>query len=286
MRRSIRDGWPTTRFGVDPGDGRTLASYGAFLVRRGYSLGDLIESLGGPPAIVVGAFLPFAAAKKFVRALGLANNRAWHAWACSPARPSGIPSHPEVTYKESGWRGTADWLGTGRRVPVTRPLSFKKARTFARALGLHSWDEWRKWSASGKRPDNIPGGPSYTYAGKGWVGWGDWLGTGNVRKKKFLSFRAARAHVRSVGLAMRGWRVWSKTARPRDIPSVPERSYKNSGWVSYPDWLGPLWRRRVPFRVCRAVRKDFRTGLSRKSIATKHRIDVTLVTIICRGHVA
>ena len=26
--------------------------------------------------------------------------------------------------------------------------------------------------------------------------------------------------------------------RPSDMPSVPSRTYKDKGWISWPDWLG------------------------------------------------
>jgi len=43
-------------------------------------------------------------------------------------------------------------------------------------LGLKSRKEWRDYSKSGKKPDDIPANPDNTYKNKGWNGWGDWLG--------------------------------------------------------------------------------------------------------------
>jgi hypothetical protein len=49
QKKGIRDGWPTVTFGVDPGgEGRTVASYDAFLRKHGSSLPELIATLGGP----------------------------------------------------------------------------------------------------------------------------------------------------------------------------------------------------------------------------------------------
>jgi hypothetical protein len=41
---------------------------------------------------------------------------------------------------------------------------------------LKSQAEWRKYCKSGKRPEDIPANPARTYAGSGWIGYGDWLG--------------------------------------------------------------------------------------------------------------
>jgi len=37
----------------------------------------------------------------------------------------------------------------------------------------------------------------------------------------------------------RGWYAWSKSGqRPSDIPTNPDRAYRDDGWVSWPGWLG------------------------------------------------
>ena len=59
-------------------------------------------------------------------------------------------------------------------------LPFEEARNFVRKLGLESRTKWGGYCKSGKRPDNIPGDPAQMYKGKGWVSWGDWLGTGFI----------------------------------------------------------------------------------------------------------
>ena len=62
---------------------------------------------------------------------------------------------------------------------------------------------------------------------------------------------AARIFVRS--LRLRGiaeWRQYckgelrEKGTKPEDIPSTPERTYKDQGWASYGDWLGTGRRKR------------------------------------------
>jgi hypothetical protein len=119
-------------------------------------------------------------------------------------------------------------------------LPFAVARAYAQKLKLKNRTEWRKWSKSGQRPSNIPSLPSRTYRDAGWISWPDWLGNGKERVVAWRSFTEARAVARGLGLkGARGWWEWSKSKqRPSDIPSDPAKTYRDDGWISWPDWLG------------------------------------------------
>jgi hypothetical protein len=107
---------------------------------------------------------------------------------------------------------------------------------------LKSFAEWRDYCASGKKPADIPANASRVYAKAGWVGWGNWLGTGRVpnRGRKFRHFVNARAFVRKLGLKSGNeWRDYcSSGERLPDIPSNPDAVYRRDGWLSWADWLG------------------------------------------------
>ena len=83
------------------------------------------------------------------------------------------------------------------------------------------------------------------YKGK-WVSWGDWLGTGNVKRtkgvhvKQFRSFADARAFARSLHLSgQRAWERWCREGeRPEDMPSLPSSVYAGQGWAGWVDFLG------------------------------------------------
>jgi len=117
--------------------------------------------------------------------------------------------------------------------------SFEEARALTQSLGLKSKKAWAAWAHSGARPADIPATPPYVYRGKGWVSWGDWLGTRN-RRGGWRSFKEARALTRSLGLkSVADWNDWAKSeARPVDIPCFPQSFYRDQGWVSWDDWLG------------------------------------------------
>src|SRR5208337_3316708 len=126
------------------------------------------------------SFLPFKEAREFVRGLGLKSRPAWEAYCRSGNRPDNIPADPKGVYADE-FAGWGDWLGTGNVAPQNRTfLPFAEVREFVRGLGLKSQAEWRAYSRSGNRPDNIPAKPQTVYASE-FSGWADWLGYLGVR---------------------------------------------------------------------------------------------------------
>jgi len=65
-------------------------------------------------------FRPFNEARQFAQSLGLTSWQQWRDYAHGrlgnlPSLPSDIPSCPNETYRDKGWRGARDWLGTDRK---------------------------------------------------------------------------------------------------------------------------------------------------------------------------
>lgn len=205
------------------------------------NLGDWLGT--GYVATYSRKYRQFDAAREYVRALGLANQKAWKDYYKSGRKPADIPTNPNNVYRDEGWKGLGDWLGTGTTAPRLREyLDFEEARKCVRALGIKSWTLWRKYATSGKKPKGIPSDPKMVYRGKGWVGLGDWLGTGTLapRNRKFRSFANARAFSRSLMLHSRSeWHAFCASGdRPADVPSNPDKSYRGKGWAGMRDWLG------------------------------------------------
>jgi superfamily II DNA or RNA helicase len=182
----------------------------------------------------------FRLARAFVRTLGLKTEAEWRAYCSSGKKPADIPARPARRYKDDGWSGFGDWLGTGRLANQHRKFrSFKKARLFARSLGLSSSKEWFEYCKS-KRPSDVPSNPDKAYAKAGWVGYGDWLGIGKVVPGQHRSFKKAREFVRGLGLKSgTEWKAYCQSGRkPADIPNAPQAVYANDGWSGIDDWLG------------------------------------------------
>ena len=256
-------------------------------------------------------FRPFEDARDYARSLKLTGKNDWTTWSASGKRPSDIPGNPSKVYKGKGWKGMADWLGTGNLHPSQKKAlycdfetareyvrskqfesskdferfcktdekpdflppwpaqtykkdwkgwgdflgngkvathlreyrPFHEARLFVHSIGLKNSDEWRLYSQSGERPDDIPAAPNQVYKDLGWSGMGDWLGTGNVAPKDmydYLPFEEAREFVRGLKLKnQKEWKAFAKSSeRPTNIPSNPRVTYKNQGWINLGDWLG------------------------------------------------
>ncbi|MEZ5029853.1 MAG: DEAD/DEAH box helicase family protein [Saprospiraceae bacterium] len=185
----------------------------------------------------------FDEARLFVRGLGLKSGAYWKKYCESGEKPFDIPSKPNDVYKNLGWRGMGDWLGTDRTAfQLIDYQPYPVAEQFVHSLSLNSVNEWREYCDSGEKPEDIPTVPHNTYNGKGWVDYGQWLGTNRASnwKKEWRSFEEARAFVHTLGLQSRKeWDKYCKSgAKPKDIPQNPVSAYKDQGWKGVGDWLG------------------------------------------------
>jgi hypothetical protein len=181
-------------------------------------------------------------AREFVRKLNLKSMKEWQEYCKSGNKPDNIPANPESPYKGKGWKGYGDWLGTGTIANVNKQyLPFNEAREFVRKLNLKTGDEWNNYCNSGNKPDNIPINVAQTYRKKGWIGIGDFLGSGNIANKDraYRSYNEAREFVHKLKLKNRGeWeKYYASGKKPDDIPASAGRTYKNE-WKGWGDFLG------------------------------------------------
>src|SRR5262249_3661790 len=116
---------------------------------------------------------------------------------------------------------------------------FKEARAFVHNLGLNNGDAWRAYCQSGEKPNDIPAPPERVYRNRGWIDWGDWLGTG-PKHVGWMTFRQARSFACKLGFKNQNqWFAYAKSGKkPKDIPSSPSTVYGGDGWAGWGDWLG------------------------------------------------
>jgi superfamily II DNA or RNA helicase len=184
----------------------------------------------------------FAQARIYARSLGLESQSAWFKYARSKVLPLDIPIAPNQVYKDNGWKSWGDWIGTARIATQNikfRP--FENARAFARTLKLKNQKEWQLYCKSGKKPSDIPQKPERTYKNKGWISYGDWLGSFTVaaQLRDYMSFENARAFAHELNMKSKEeWIDYCKSSKkPDEIPANPNEVYKNE-WKGMPDWLG------------------------------------------------
>jgi len=120
--------------------------------------------------------------------------------------------------------------------------TYESARIFARKLKLKNRKGWKEFKKTNQLPENIPKDPQSAYKNKGWISWGDFLGTGNIRltDSTFKTFQEARKFAQSLKLKnVEAWRNFLKLKnKPKDIPSDPRNAYMNKGWKGWGDFLG------------------------------------------------
>jgi hypothetical protein len=185
----------------------------------------------------------FDKAREFARNLGFKKHSEWRKFASTKAKPKDIPSSANAVYAEEGWLGWTDFLGSEIRGSKRKQMrDYAQAKKYVNSLGFKTRDEWQRYSKSENKPKDIPASPSNYYKDYGWTNWGDWLGTGYVspRERKYLSYVEAKKIVSGLNLeSSNQWREYCKRKdRPSNIPSNPNATYKNNGWIDWSDWLG------------------------------------------------
>jgi len=210
-------------------------------------------------------FEPFETTRLFARNLGLKNSKEWAEQHRLGLIPKNMPRNPSREYKNSGWNGSKDFF-TYPKLKINRKKiypPFEEVRTFARSLNLKSFREWEIYRKSDKKPKNIPGSPHEVYKDKGWNGYGDFLGTGNVanlvKHIKWAPYEEVMAFARSLNLTSS--LQWKKAVRESgriDIPSAPAEIYVE--WSSWGYFLGNG-------NICH--RDNFYTGQKNKRVKVK-----------------
>lgn len=133
-------------------------------------------------------YWPFEKARNWVRKLELKSTRDWTKYIKShrpdlPTLPDEIPRAPEKKYKNEGWSGYGDWLGTGRiSNRYASYQTYDNALKFVHALNLSNYRDWNSYCKGGMKwlpakPADIPATPNGIYKDAGWVSWSHWLGT-------------------------------------------------------------------------------------------------------------
>ena len=172
-------------------------------------------------------FVSYQEAKAFARKLNLKTVQDW--FELKSNRPNNIPSAPQKTYENSGWKGWGDFFGIKNyRGNEIDWLPFYIAREIIRKVGLKKVNEWYEYSRSEKLDPRIPRAPEVIYRNNGWNGIGDWIGTNKIADqfKEYLSFEEARNFMKENGiLSYNEWKIFRKEKKIEKIPFKLERTY-------------------------------------------------------------
>ena len=178
-------------------------------------------------------FLPFEEARKIVRSLALKNTDEWYEYCQSERLPNNIPNSPEYIYKDKGWKGIGDWIGTGRIADQFREyLTFENAKRFMLDNNIKSMNEWRAFRKE-NNIKNIPYKLTRTYS-KEWVSSPHFFSTAN------FTYKEAKKFIQKFNIASS--RDYFRFCKTKDfvvnLPQSPGRTYKDKGWVDWKEFLG------------------------------------------------
>lgn len=190
------------------------------------------------------AYRSFEDARKFARKLKFSKREDWNKYCKSGKKPTDVPGNARQIYLNKGWISWGNFLGNNNVQNQQREYrSFTEARKFARKLKLKKKTDWEEFAKNEDMPIDIPMNARLVYQKKGWKGWGDWLGTGNLRPserlKEFETFENAKKIVKKYNF--QGQQDWRKFLRnnklDKRVPRDPPSHYKDE-WTDWGDWLG------------------------------------------------
>ena len=152
--------------------------------------------------------------------------------------------YQEWPQKEKYWISKFDGLvntsdgGLGGCV-IKYKLSYDECKEWVKInLNINSKNSWVK--NNNGLPDYIPKNPNEVYRKRGWISWGDFLGTGRVQDNKkvnYLSYDDAKKWIIGNNVSIKCLTEWKTINLPNFLPRRPDRYYRNRGWVSWSDFL-------------------------------------------------
>jgi hypothetical protein len=179
----------------------------------------------------------FEDARTYARSLNLKTEEEWNAFCRSGKLPPDVTSNPWNLYRDKGWNGIGDWLGTGVIATQNRFfIPFEEARKYVHSLNLKSWSEWKFFVKNESFKNlNIPMDPRSSY--EEFVSVSDWLGC--KEKKDYLSYNEAKQILHTCGLRTKKEYVFHISNQNLALPVMASQYYRRRGeWLSWGDYLG------------------------------------------------
>jgi hypothetical protein len=160
-----------------------------------------------------------------------------------------LPKNPRKTYKGKGWIGWPEFIGQKRQiekreVPI---VTYEEAIELANKLNIKSrgGKAQREYQKKYKETPGLPCSPNEIYKDKGWIGWPEFLGQKRIKEKRelpIIPYEEAIELVKKLNITATGegsHREYKKRYKEMPgLPSNPRQSYKNKGWIGWPEFMG------------------------------------------------
>ena len=228
------------------------------------SIGDFLGS--GFIAYGKRNYRKYDQAKKYVIKLKIKNFNKYLEYLKNNKLPNDIPSSPQYVYKNSGWKGWGDYLGSGTiSFRNIKYFSYEQARVFLEKRNIKTIEELRKFLKSPDRPQALTSVPHIKYKDK-WLGYWHYLKNSKLRKSskyvKMVTFTEAKNFAKKNNITtLREWRdLYRQGKLPPNIPLRMNEFYNGKGFRNFPHFFGTnRWSKDTKMKNFTEAKKFFRS---------------------------
>lgn len=178
----------------------------------------------------------------------------YHEWHKEINLSDKFPLNPHLTYKNKGWTTWGNFLGTGKlsdNVKHANYLNYDDTKKYVQEnlYFIKSSVQWEKYCKKNKLPFYIPLNPQLTFKRSNtWMGWGNFLSTNNIinskKKYKWLNYEQFIQWFIDNNILVTSYRSYSRVFKKYKhlnlFPSLPDRFYKNYGWISWMEFCSKI----------------------------------------------
>ena len=137
----------------------------------------------------------------------------------------GLPSAPDLFYKNRGW---IDWHSFFGKTKASYP-TYEEAQRIVKKNGVNSKTAYK----SSYKELGLPSNPNQFYRDKGWIDWYVFIGTTKV---SYPTYEEAQRIVQENGITSQA--DYKSSYKELGLPSAPYEFYKGKGWIDWPDFFG------------------------------------------------
>jgi superfamily II DNA/RNA helicase len=115
-------------------------------------------------------------------------------------------------------------------------LSYDEAKKYVKQNDIETLTQYYDLYKNKKLPEFLPAAPEQVYRNE-WKGYSEFFDN-KYRSSEILSFDECKKFIKNKKINnLKDWQVFSKTKRPKNIPSNPQRTFKKQ-WKGWKDFLG------------------------------------------------
>jgi hypothetical protein len=170
--------------------------------------------------------------------LNIKSKSEWYSYVKNNDLPDFIPHDPRVVYLTRGWVSWGDFLNTGKKWDNdVNYLSYNESKNQIKYLNIKNINDYRIKHKNNIIPKTIPIRPDRYFKKRGWTSWGEFLSNGKIANqfKTFVSYDIFKNIMTSnkINSHSKFKQYLKLIEREKNIPTNPNITYKNSGWISW-----------------------------------------------------